>query len=271
MKLPRTARGISAMILDISCCADSSSPNRAGCSQHMHQQKEENTVKTNAKDDGLARDEQLREVEERLLQQLHNAKSLFEIENSMWELACFYSRTGRQEIAFQYVNQLLERMDDPGRAAECYLAMGQIMEQVGDYERAIEFYEQALMLKPATRQVAYLVHNNLGYCLNYVGRYQEAEPYCRTAINIDPQRYNAYKNLGVSLEGQGRIGEAARCYIIAVHANAFDQRALRHLENLIENNKAIITEINDIKEQLENCRRAVKAAREFEDENNGST
>ena len=190
----------------------------------------------------------------------------------MWELASFYSKTGRQEIAFKYVNQLVERMDDPGKAAGCYLAMGQLMEQIHDYKSAIEFYEQAIVLEPNTKQVAYLVNNNMGYCLNYVGRFQEAEAYCRKAIAINPERHNAYKNLGISLEGQGHIAEAAQCYIIAVHANAHDPRALRHLEDLIENNRGILTEINDMKDHLEGCRKAVKAAHDLkmkisEDEN----
>jgi tetratricopeptide (TPR) repeat protein len=127
-------------------------------------------------------------------------------------------------------------------------------------------------LEPNTKQVAYLINNNMGYCLNFAGRYQEAEPYCRKAIAINPERHNAYKNLGISLEGQGRIAEAAQCYIIAVHANAYDPRALRHLEDLIENNRGILTEINDMKDHLEGCRKAVKAAHDLkmkisEDEN----
>jgi tetratricopeptide (TPR) repeat protein len=181
----------------------------------------------------------------------------------MWELASFYSRTGRQEIAFDYVNQLVERMDDPGKAAECYLAMGQLMEQIHDYKSAIEFYEQAILLEPNTKQVAYLINNNMGYCLNYAGRYQEAEPYCRKAIAINPERHNAYKNLGISLEAQGHINEAAQSYIRAVQVNAHDPRALMHLENLIDNNRGIVSEIHDIQEHLEDCRKAVKASHDL--------
>jgi tetratricopeptide (TPR) repeat protein len=212
------------------------------------------------KSSGIEGVPEIREVEERLLQQLKKAVHQHEIESSMWELASFYSRTGRQEIAFHYVNQLVERMDDPGKAAGCYLAMGQLLEQVGGYEQAIEFYEQAILLEPNTKPVAYLVNNNLGYCLNYVGRYQEAEAYCRKAIAIDPERHNAYKNRGISLEGQGQFSEAAQCYIRAIQANANDPRALNHLENLIENNREIVSEINDIREQIEDCREAIKAA-----------
>jgi uncharacterized protein (DUF3084 family) len=49
-----------------------------------------------------------------------------------------------------------------------------------------------------------------------------------------------------------------------------------HLENLIDNNRGIVSEIHDIKDQLEDCRRAVKAAHDLktkisEDENKCST
>ena len=154
---------------------------------------------------GIEDTPEIQEIEEMLLQKLKEAVHQQEIESSMWDIASFYSKTGRQEIAFKYVNQLVERMDDPDKAAGCYLAMGQLMEQIHDYTSAIEFYEQALMLEPDTKQVAYLVNNNMGYCLNYAGRYQEAEPYCRKAIAINPERHNAYKNRGISLEGKGHI------------------------------------------------------------------
>jgi len=230
--------------------------------QESKKQRAQTVIPAKSKGESMVSDEErgIREVEEMLLLQLSKAKSQQEIESSMWKLISFYSRTRRQEIAFNYVNQLVERIDDPGKAAECYLAMGQLMEQIHDYNSAIEFYEQAILLEPNTKPVAYLINNNMGYCLNYAGQYQEAEGYCRKAIAIDPERHNAYKNLGISLAGQGRMGDAAKSYIRAVQANANDPRALDHLENLIENNREIVSAINDIHEQLEDCRQAVRAA-----------
>lgn len=70
----------------------------------------------------------LEEAEEILLKGLNEARSMREIEKSMWALARFYSKTGRQIEAFDYVKKLLDRVDDPEKAAACYLALGQIME-----------------------------------------------------------------------------------------------------------------------------------------------
>ena len=79
----------------------------------------------------------------------------------------------------------------------------------------------------------YLLNNNLGYSLNRIGRHAEAEAYCRAAIAIHAGRYNAYKNLGLSLEGQGRLFEAARCFLKAAKAAPDDLRALGHFEDLL--------------------------------------
>jgi tetratricopeptide (TPR) repeat protein len=66
-----------------------------------------------------------------------------------------------------------------------------------------------------------------------LGRYCEAEEFCRAAIEIDPDRYNAWKNLGVSLQGQGRMGDAALSYCEATDRGPEDPRAFRLLEDLL--------------------------------------
>lgn len=118
-------------------------------------------------------------------------------------------------------------------------------------------------MEPVESTVAYLVNNNLGYCLNQFGQHQEVEQYCKKAITINPQRHNAYKNLGIALEGQSQFAEAAKCYIKAVQMNASDPRALQHLENLVQNQSNIRSEITDIMGLLEQCRKAVNTANDL--------
>ena len=55
---------------------------------------------SDAKSSGIDDVPEVQEVEELLLQQLGKATRQQEIENSMWQLISFYSKTGRQEIAF---------------------------------------------------------------------------------------------------------------------------------------------------------------------------
>ena len=96
----------------------------------------------------------------------------------------------------------------------------------------------------------YLIHNNLGFCLNHFGRYSEAEGYCRSAIKIDPSPTQCDKNLGVSLAGQGDYANAADSFISATKANAADGRALKLLEQVFAEHPEIKAEMPEIEGQI---------------------
>jgi tetratricopeptide (TPR) repeat protein len=140
------------------------------------------------------------EMEHLLLKRLHEEKD--NPTEALWQLARFYSQTTQPEKALEYLRRALEHMEGPEAKAEGVLALGQMMEQMGDFEGAIRFYREAFSLEPAETRTWYFIHNNLGFCLNHLGRFTEGEPYCRKAVEIDPNRPNAYKNLGLSLQGK---------------------------------------------------------------------
>ena len=198
-------------------------------------------------------------------------KSENEFLDSLWDLAYFYSRTGEQQVAQKYVERFIANSDDPEKRAEAYLALGQLMEQMKDYEAAITLYSHAFSLEPENTPTWYLINNNLGYCLNQFDRFAEAEGYCRSAIKIDPERHNAYKNLGVSLAGLGQYAEAARNFIKALRANVADPRALKLLEQLFGEHPEIAGEIPDIEAQIQRCQEAVKAIVEYMEPTQGQS
>nr|MBC7245514.1 tetratricopeptide repeat protein [Chloroflexota bacterium] len=199
------------------------------------------------------------ELEQLLLSKLKRCQD--EYCRTLWDLAWLCSHKGRQERACKYIRKLLAVADDLELTAACYLALGQFMEQTRDYDAACTYYAQAYALEPVDPHIAYFVHNNLGYCLNRLGRHEEAESYLRMAIQIDPSRQNAYKNLGISLESQQRFAEAAECYLQGIQADASDSRALWLLEELVSDHPEIAQCIPDLFLQLERCRAAVQAAR----------
>ena len=130
-----------------------------------------------------------------------------EFEEAVWQLARFYSSTGRQDIGWRYVKQLMGMTDDPEKQASYWLALGQLMEQIQDFEGAVDCYKQAYAMEPIASRTWYFINNNLGYSLIQLGRYEDAERCCRAAIEIDRERHNGHKNLGLSLKGQGRYPE----------------------------------------------------------------
>ena len=104
----------------------------------------------------------------------------------------------------------------------------------------------------------YYLHNNLGYSLNQLGRFEEGELYCRRAIGITSKPQNAHKNLGLALQGQGKYAEAAGCFVTATQANASDGRSVKHLEELIQQHPELEFEFGPL---LQKCKVAVGGVR----------
>ncbi|MBN2502352.1 MAG: hypothetical protein JXB38_16330 [Anaerolineales bacterium] len=201
------------------------------------------------------------QVETILLSNLSKKKAEFEF--AMINLAWFYSRIGRQDISYQYISQLLQQTDDLEKQASYYLKLGQLMEQVENYEAAIVCYRDAFSIEKMDSWVWYYINNNLGYCLNQYGKFEESEPYFHEAIRIDAEKHNAYKNLGISLEGQGKYLEAAKSFIKATEKNAGDSRAFVQLDNLIMNHSSAFEETPYILDQAKKCRQAVELANQL--------
>ena len=193
------------------------------------------------------------EAERLLLRNLRDAGD--NPRNALWELARFYSGAKRHEQALDCLRRVMDLQPDVEHKAGCVLAMGQTMEQIGDYESAVRYYREAFALEPVNTRTWYFINNNLGYSLNTLGHFEDGERYCRAAISIDRRSPNGFKNLGIALQGLKRFEEAARCFVQATQADASDTRSLKLLEQLLAQHPKL-----DFAEELECCRRAVRVA-----------
>jgi pentatricopeptide repeat protein len=180
--------------------------------------------------------------------------------HAIYQLSAIYSRSGRLEEAEECVRRMLEANQSPGEAAVHLLQLGQIAEKRNDYEAAATFYEKGMDAGPVHPEVCYFLRNNLGYSLVRLNCYDEADPLLRDAIELDPLKPNAHKNLALSLWGRGRFVEAAHSFIESTRVNAADGRSLKHLEGLYRRHPEIADEIQDFEALLESCRNAVAEA-----------
>jgi tetratricopeptide (TPR) repeat protein len=114
-----------------------------------------------------------------------------------------------------------------------WLVRGCDQERIQDWPGAVVAYNHALAAEPVDPRVRYFANNNLGYSLLQLGRFDEAEEYCEAAILINPGQYNAHKNLGLALEGQGRWLDAAQSLVEAARLCPQDARAWLHLQQLL--------------------------------------
>ncbi len=192
------------------------------------------------------------EDEQQLLERVKLTEAAFE--DAMLRLSRYYSKVDRPGTALSYMERLNGCTSDPEKKAFCLLSMGQLMEQSREYDTALEYYRQAMMLEPSNSTSWYFIHNNMGCCLNHTERFEEAEGYCRDAIRIDPGRYNAHINLGVSLEAQDRFIDAARSFLDAIKANADDLELVQHLEELVSDHEEIASDIANIEQFLKTYR-----------------
>lgn len=152
---------------------------------------------------------------------------------TLWQLVHVYCVVGKYDLVSTLISHMLQADDSAENKAHCYLALGQISEIRDQYDAAIDFYTRGLTFRTNDKRVKYLLYNNTGYCLNVRGMHRAAESHCRSAIQIDSTRANAFKNLGISLAGQNNALSAAWAYAEAIKTDARDPRALQLMEKLI--------------------------------------
>jgi tetratricopeptide (TPR) repeat protein len=162
----------------------------------------------------------------------------------------FYRGIQKIDSAKALLQLFLKSNTNAEQNAHCHLALGQIATDEQRFEIALGHFGAALELKPARKNIAYVLNNNMGYCLNTLGRYVEGERYCRQGIAIDSRRSSAYRNLGISLQGQGSPAGAAWALVEAIRADASDQRSRDLLNKLITANRSMVIECPWVVEAL---------------------
>lgn len=173
------------------------------------------------------------DTENLLLERLKNSKSDDDYFRWLLFVVGFYRGINKIEPASSLLNGFLQSSHDVEKKAHCHLALGQIATDEQRFDSALGHFTAALNLHPAKTKVLYVLQNNAAYCLNRLGRFKEGEQYCRRAIEVNWQRASAYRNLGVSLEGQSNFVAAAWAYVEAIRAESADGRAKALLEKLL--------------------------------------
>jgi tetratricopeptide (TPR) repeat protein/4-amino-4-deoxy-L-arabinose transferase-like glycosyltransferase len=103
-------------------------------------------------------------------------------------------------------------VDESKGIAQILYRRGIVEDAHGNREAAIEWYREALRLKPDYPKG----HLNLGVDLARVGRRDEAMEHLLEAERLDPEYYRAPYNRGTLLEDLGRHEEAREAYASAV-------------------------------------------------------
>ncbi len=138
------------------------------------------------------------------------------------ELARGFRALGLIDKATHYYKETLRRKPDHvGALTE----LAEILLGKNDAPAAIKLLEGAAGSDPT-------LLNGLAVAYGHAGRFREAEPLLRRALEIDDELPLTWLNLGVCLQAQGRVREAAGAYREALRLQPDFARAREYLDRI---------------------------------------
>ena len=148
---------------------------------------------------------------------------------------------------------LEEFLNDPAmmnQKAYLLLKKGRISEFLYEFDDALIYYCRGLASHIVPRKVYFALWHGVSLCLLYKQDFKEAELCCRRVIELDPNQWEAWKNLGVSLEHQSEIKESLDAYVKAVKLIKGNEVSVLHLRRFIERYSEKISNLSNIRQQM---------------------
>jgi Flp pilus assembly protein TadD len=156
---------------------------------------------------------------------------------------------GAGQLGFNHFNKdtvnTLDTLSDD-EAARMHLVEGSRHEKSENWHAAETAYRAAAALGTPDPRVRYYARNNLGYVLVQLGQFDEAVVWCVEAIAVNPEQYNAHKNLGLAYQGQGLWMKAAWSLLQATCLCPANARAWQHLQLLLKARPGLIEQDREL-------------------------
>ena len=134
--------------------------------------------------------------------------------------------------AFFVVDKFLDDQSMTDHRAYLLLKKGRASEYLYEFDDALIYYCRGLASHIVPRKIYFDLWHGVSLCLLYKQDFKQAELCCRRVIELDPNQWQAWKNLGVSLEYQGYVKEAREAYGKTVQLNRENKVAILHLWRL---------------------------------------
>ena len=156
----------------------------------------------------------LKEAEQAYLQSI-------ELQPNFWggynKLGAFFAAHGRYAESAKMFEKVTQLVPDNLRG---YNNLGAVYEQMGRYDDAIRVFQQTIQKKRDPQ-----AYSNLGTCYYFLGRYKDAAVAFQNAVNLSPNLYFYWANLGDAYRWvPGADGQTAAAYDRAIDLSTNDLR-----------------------------------------------
>ncbi len=121
--------------------------------------------------------------------------------NKSFQSAVQYYQAGNLRQAEHILKKIVKVRPDN---FDAYLYLGNILQDMGQREEAIIYYQKAIGLKPEFAGTYY----NIAAIMQEEGRLDEAIAYYRKVLDLDPHYADTYNSIGVVLQSKGQYDEA---------------------------------------------------------------
>jgi len=152
------------------------------------------------------------------------------------DLVQLYRRTRKAGKAFEYIHRILYIYESWDGTEHGPFPPELFKNELFNYEGQPSFYylRWGNTNRRPYKNWEYSINDCFIYCLNLLGRYIDAEAICRETTELYPLYPYVYINLGIALEGQGRLHEAADSYRTARVADFQHTRSRNRFYNFLE-------------------------------------
>ena len=143
--------------------------------------------------------------------------------------------------AFLIVDKFLDDRTMIDHRAYLLLQKGRASEYLYEFSDALIYYCRGLASHIVPRKIYFALWHGVSLCLLYKQDFKQAELCCRRVIELDSNQWEAWKNLGVSLEHQGCLDESQESYVKSVRLSQGNEVAILHLDRFNKSTRKIIS------------------------------
>ena len=172
------------------------------------------------------------------------------LQNSQFDISRFFEQAiqhhqaGQLEQAKKKYQEILDT--NPQHADSSHL-LGLVEYQYGNYVKAIEHIQQAVLISP--KQPVFL--NNLGNVLKEMGELDRSVQAYQQALEVAPDDAEIHNNLGVTLKEMGELDRSVQAYQQALEINPQYAEAHNNLGNVLKEMDQLDESIHAYQKALE--------------------